>query len=135
MIFDHIGVFVASLPEGRRHLEAFLGVQQWTLPVEDPLQKVVVQFGTDGSGMRYEIVAPWGVGDPVTPVLKTGRNILNHVAYRVVNLEQALSAMRAAGGMPLGEPKPATAFDGRRIVFILTPLRLIVELIEDRGCM
>ncbi len=130
MVFDHIGIFVRSLEDGRRHLESFLGIRNWTPAVEDPLQKVVVQFGCDSSNVCYEIVAPFGEGDPVSPVLKTGRNILNHVAYQVDGIEGALQSFRVAGGMPLGEPKPAAAFGGRRIAFVLTPLAMIVELIE-----
>jgi len=132
MIFDHIGIFVSALAEGRRHLDLLLGVKHWTEPVEDPQQKVVVQFGVDSSGIRYEIVAPCGNGNPVTQVLTSGRNILNHVAYRVADIDAALSEMRNSGSLPLGEAKPATAFNGNRIAFVLTPLRMIMELIEDR---
>jgi hypothetical protein len=32
--------------------------------------------------------------------------------------------------MPLGEPRPAVAFGGARVIFFLTPLRMIVELVE-----
>lgn len=131
MIFDHIGIFVPSLELGRRHLGDAMYVSEWTAPIEDPIQKVVVQFGLDRSDTRYELVAPFGAGDPVTPVLKSGRNILNHVAYRVHGLDSSLADLRSKGFLPLGEPKPALAFDGRRIVFLLTPLRMMIELIED----
>lgn len=33
----------------------------------------------------------------------------------------------------LVKPKPALAFDGARVIFFLTPLRLIFELIEDNN--
>jgi hypothetical protein len=32
--------------------------------------------------------------------------------------------------MPVGKPVPAAAFDGRRIVFLLTPQRDLIELVE-----
>lgn len=70
-------------------------------------------------------------GDPVTPVLRSGRNILNHVAYRCTDLDQTVQKLRLAGCLPLGEAKPAAAFAGRRIIFVLTPCRVIFELIED----
>ncbi|WP_126444185.1 VOC family protein [Sulfuricystis multivorans] len=130
MIFDHIGIFVSSLEEGRRQLWP-LGIRDWTEAVEDRLQKVTVAFGYDDRGLCYEIIAPLGEGGPVTPVLRSGRNILNHVAYRVADLDQTVQDLRSAGSMPLGEAKPAAAFAGRRIVFVLTPLRMILELIED----
>jgi hypothetical protein len=32
--------------------------------------------------------------------------------------------------MPVSRPVPAAAFDGRRIVFLLTPQRDLIELVE-----
>ncbi|MBV1776292.1 VOC family protein [Burkholderiaceae bacterium DAT-1] len=130
MKFDHIGVFVTSLELGRTHLAAILDIHEWTDPIDDPIQKVSVQFGLDSSGIRFELVAPNGEGNPVTPVLGSGKNILNHVAYTVPDLDKKLAELRAARCMPLGPAQPATAFDGRRIAFVLTPLRMIIELIE-----
>ena len=80
MIFDHIGIFVDDLARGRRILSTLLPVTAFTDPVDDPGLRVRVQFGTDASGVRYELVAPFGDGDPVSGVLKSGKNVLNHVA-------------------------------------------------------
>jgi methylmalonyl-CoA/ethylmalonyl-CoA epimerase len=133
MRFDHIGVFVPSLEEGRRHLEGLLGVTRWTEPVDDPGLRVFVQFGLDDSGVRYELVAPNGEKNPVSGALARGANLLNHVAYRVEDLESAMARLRAGGAMPLGPPRPARAFDGASVVFYLTPLRFVVELIGPKG--
>jgi methylmalonyl-CoA/ethylmalonyl-CoA epimerase len=99
-------------------------------PIEDPGLKVRIQFATDTSGVRYELVAPFGEGDPVSGVLTSGQAILNHVAYRVADLDAALARLRAEGALPLGPPSPAVAFGGRRVVFLLTRLRFILELVE-----
>lgn len=131
MIFDHLGVVVASLEAGRSHLEQLLGVQDWSASVEDPLQRVLVQFGWDASGVCYELIAPAGEEGPLREALRTGKNILNHVAYRVPDLEAAMDRARSLGSMPLGPPRPAVAFQGRRVVFLLTRLRMILELIEE----
>jgi hypothetical protein len=32
--------------------------------------------------------------------------------------------------MPISKPVPAAAFDGRRIVFLLTPQRDLIEFVE-----
>lgn len=133
MRFDHIGIFVADLDDGRRWLAALLPVREWTGVYEDPGLKVRVQFGLDASGVRYELVAPFGPGNPVDTVLKTGKGILNHVAYRVPDLEAAAQRLRAEGSVPLGPPAPAVAFGGRRVVFFFTPLRFVIELIESPG--
>lgn len=131
MIFDHIGLFVRSLELGREKLAATLPIARWTDPVDDALLKVRVQFGADPAGIRYELVAPFGEGNPVDAVLASGKNILNHVAYRVDSMAAAMATLRDKGSMPLGKPQPAQAFGGKPVVFMLTPLRFILELIGE----
>ncbi|NQV82479.1 MAG: VOC family protein [Rhodospirillales bacterium] len=130
MIFDHIGLFVADLREGRQHLSALIPIVDFTEPADDPKLKVRVQFGTDSSGIRYELVAPFGDGNPVSAVLDAGKNILNHVAYTASDLNGEIDRLRDVGAIPLGPPAPAVAFAGARVIFLLTPLGFIIELIE-----
>jgi methylmalonyl-CoA/ethylmalonyl-CoA epimerase len=133
MIFDHIGLFVRDIETGRRQLAALLPIARWTDVVHDSLMNVRVQFGIDGSGIRYELVAPLGEPNPVARVLEDGKNILNHVAYRCADFESACAALRREGAVPLGRPQPAVAFGGARVAFYLTSLRFIIELVEERG--
>jgi methylmalonyl-CoA/ethylmalonyl-CoA epimerase len=133
MIFDHVGLFVRDLAEGRRHLGNLLPIRSWTEAVEDPVIKVRVCFGVDAGGVRYELVAPFGDPNPVSQSLDAGKNLLNHVAYRTREFAAATERLRGAGAMPLGRPLPAAAFGGARVVFYLTPLRFVIELIEDRS--
>ncbi len=130
MIFDHIGLFVRDLESGRRKLGEVLPIAGFDPPVDDAGLKVRIQFAADTSGVRYELVAPFGEGDPVSGVLDSGKAILNHVAYRTADLGAEVERLRAARALPLGPPAPAVAFGGRRIIFLLTPLGFILELIE-----
>lgn len=131
MEFDHLGVFVKTLEQGRAVLESIVPIAAASDPVHDPLLRVSVQFLRDTSGIRYEIVAPNGQGNPVDAVLSEQRNTLNHVAYRAKDFDAQVARLREARCMPLGEPRPAAAFGGARVMFFLTPLRMIVELIES----
>ena len=131
MIFDHIGLFVRDLDAGRAKLASLLPIEKSSDPVDDPGLRVRIQFCTDASGIRYELVAPLGDESPVDGVLRSGNNVLNHVAYRVADLDAECLRLREERCMPLGPPAPAVAFGGRRVVFFLTPLRFILELIED----
>ena len=132
MIFDHIGLFVRDIEAGRRQLGALLPIAHWTEVVDDPLMNVRIQFGLDRSGIRYELVAPLGEPNPVARALDEGKNILNHVAYRCADCESACASLRREHAVPLGRPQPAAAFDGALVAFYLTPLRFIIELVEDR---
>ena len=131
MLFDHIGLFVADIAEGDARLSALLPIVERSPIHDDPVIQVRVQFLTDSSGIVYELVAPFGEKNPVATVLRTRKNVLNHVAYRVADLDAALERQLAEGGFAIGDPKPAVAFGGRRVVFIYTAMDFIIELIED----
>lgn len=128
--FDHLGVVVPSLAEGRAHLSAALQIAHWSCEFADPLNGVFVQFGRDPVAMCYELVAPLGNDSPVALALRKGQGILNHVAYRVAALEPHVNRLRDLRFRALGTPRPAVAYDGRNIQFLMSPLNFIVELIE-----
>src|SRR5215469_3122137 len=133
MVFDHIGIFVSDIAAGQKIMSAMLPVSDWSSTYDDPGLRVSVCFGRDDSGIRYELVAPLGDDNPVSGVLKAGKNVLNHVAYRVRDIERAEELLRAQGALPMGSPKPAVAFGGARVMFLLTPLTFIIELIESEA--
>jgi methylmalonyl-CoA/ethylmalonyl-CoA epimerase len=131
--FDHIGVVVKSLEKGRRSLQQTLGINEWTAALEDPINGVHVTFGRDPCGVVYELLAPLDAHSPVQGALQARKNLLNHVAYLVPNLGEAAARMRTAGCAPTADPKPAIAYGNRMIQFFVTPLNIIVELIEAPG--
>lgn len=131
--FDHIGVVVKTLEKGRRSLQQTLGIREWTVELEDPVNGVHVTFGRDPCGVVYELLAPLDAQSPVQGALQARKNLLNHVAYLVPNLGEAAALMRAAGCAPTAEPKRAVAYGNRMIQFFVTPLNVIVELIEAPG--
>ena len=132
MKFDHIGVFVSTIDLGRKYLESILHITNWTDAIEDPKQKVIVQFGFDKSGIRYEIIAPCGEGNPVQTLLLQSKNILNHVAYNVENIDIEIKRLQRERCILISGPSPAIAFNNNKIAFLYTPLRFVVELIEDK---
>lgn len=120
-----------DLAQGRERLSAILPIDHYEDEIEDPGIRVRIQFGVDTSGIRYELVAPLGEdNNPVSGVVKSGKNVLNHVAYLVPDLDAAMEKMLAQDAVPLGQPMPAVAFNNCRVVFFYTSLRFIVELIE-----
>jgi len=55
----------------------------------------------------------------------------NHIAYKTTQFDEEVLKFREIGCVPLGKAQPALAFNGSRVIFFLTPLRLIFELIEE----
>src|SRR5215813_76331 len=110
MRFDHIGITTTSLEAGRVLLEAAVGVQAWTVPFEDTVNDVWVQFGHDISGLCYELVAPLSDHSPITRVLARKVNTLNHIAYLVDDLAAQAERLAAAGFVEVAEARPAIAY-------------------------
>ena len=130
MNFHHLGIFVPNLEQGRFFLQNMIGVDDFSDKIIDENIDVQIIFGSDSAGVRYELVAPLSKESPVTSVLNSGKNILNHIAYTTSDLDRELSRFRASGCMIISPPTPAKAFQDRRVSFLLTPLNLIIELIE-----
>jgi methylmalonyl-CoA/ethylmalonyl-CoA epimerase len=131
--FDHIGLVVSDMAEGREFLEAMFGLDRWTDIFEDPGIGVYVQFGRTEEGPCYELIAPFGDSSPVATALKRGINILNHVAYLTADLDRDAKRLEERGSMMAGPAKPAVAYGGARVQFWITPQRFMVELIEAAG--
>jgi methylmalonyl-CoA/ethylmalonyl-CoA epimerase len=130
---DHLGLIVPELEAGRLFLQA-LGVSRWTRVIEDPVLRVFVQFGSaPGGGLNYELVAPLGEDSPIINALRTGKHILNHLAYLTPDLHASGERLREAGCHPAGEAKPAVAYGGSLVQFWMSPLRFVIELIEKPG--
>jgi len=128
--FDHVGIVVPTLDEGRTRFASLLAPLQWTRSFDDAILGVSVVFARDPAGVVYELIAPFGATSPVAKVLKSRVNLLNQLAYRTRSLDESVAQLRSAGGVPVGRAAPAVAFGGARVQFLMTPLGFIVELIE-----
>ena len=130
MRFHHVGYAVANI---QAYLDEFLNPLfrplRVSVPVADPIQQVRVCFAEMPGGTVIELVEPLGPDSPVNEIIGSRRGGLYHLCYEVDDLDATISQFRAKRYMPLGKPVPAAAFDGRRIVFLLTPQRDLIELL------
>ena len=131
MKFDHIGVFVTTLSYGSEEIKTMFNVLSESEVFNDKQMSVSVQFLYDPDDICYEIVAPYGDKSPVDNVISSKKNILNHVAYKVKNFDEKISEYINLRCIPLGKPINAVAFNNARVIFVLSPLGFIIELIED----
>lgn len=128
--FDHIGIVVPNLSEGRRLIEGTLPVVESSRPFDDPGLGVSVQFYRDRSGVVFELIAPLGDASPIRNTL-TQVHRLNQLAYRCRSLEEAARTLRSNRVIPLGAPAPALAFDNALVQFFWSPLGHVIELIQS----
>jgi len=127
----HIGFVVASIADAAPgFVESLQGAWDGRI-FHDPNQVVRVTFLRiqNGETPLLELVEPAGEASPVIPFLKKGGG-LHHVCYEVASLEDQLAFSRAKGGIITRSPMPAVAFGGRRIAWVYTKNKLLVEYLE-----
>ncbi len=134
MRFHHIGYAVRSIDDYLRDfLDPLFSPESVSAPVEDPLQGVRVCFARMQGGALVELVEPLAEGSPIDRFLGSQRGGLYHLCYEVDDIDAEMARFRDKACLPLGRPVPAAAFGGRRIVFLLTPQRDLIELLEAPG--
>jgi len=131
MTIDHVGIVVGSLERAAAYYSSAFGLRLVRERIVDPLQDVELQFLEDDGGTRLELIHPLSENSPVARALKQGGG-LNHICYRVEDLESSIQAMVANGANVVREPLPAVAFDGRRVTFLYTRERELIEFVEAR---
>lgn len=125
----HVGCVVPCLEEGIARWRLALAATGVDGPYEDPLQKVKVVFlEFEGGGTRIELVEPVGADSPVARFLEKGGG-LHHTCFEVDDLEAHLARMKPHA-MRIRAPLPAVAFGGRRVAWMMTRDRLLVEYLE-----
>jgi methylmalonyl-CoA/ethylmalonyl-CoA epimerase len=130
MQFHHIGIFVQDISAANNYIKKTFPIIYESQVYEDFGIGVYVQFLSEASGIRYEIVAPLNEKNPVSGLLKQKKNLLNHVAYKVNEIDATINTMRISGNVLITPPQPAVAFNGSRVAFLYSPLGFIIELID-----
>jgi methylmalonyl-CoA/ethylmalonyl-CoA epimerase len=129
--FHHVGFVVASI---EKSVKGFLESteSEWDgVVTHDPNQGVQVTFlrSNEAANPLIELVEPAGENSPVIPFLKKGGG-LHHLCYEVDSLEKQLELIRSKGGLITRQPLPAVAFGGRRIAWVYTKNKLLIEYLE-----
>jgi methylmalonyl-CoA/ethylmalonyl-CoA epimerase len=130
-VLHHLGFVVASISAVADEFAASMSARWNGQVVHDPLQRVRVAFFSpaDARNPVFELVEPASDVSPVSNFLKKGCG-LHHVCYEIDDLESVLAEARSAGLAIVANPTPAVAFGGRRIAWVCSKSRLLVELLE-----
>jgi methylmalonyl-CoA/ethylmalonyl-CoA epimerase len=128
----HIGYVTTAIALSVETYASRFGYERVTDVIHDALQTALVQFlQLPGEQNYLEFVAPDGPKSRLLGVLRRGDG-LNHLCYSAGNLEGAIGHLEATGLKLFSDPKPAVAFAGRRICWLLGPDQLPIELVERR---
>ncbi len=127
----HAGFVVASISAVAEAMAAQLGMSWDGQIIHDPLQKVRVAFlrSPIAGESQLELVEPADPASPVNRFLEKGGG-LQHLCYEIDDLDAELARLHALGATIIRRPRPAVAFGGRRIAWVLTRQRLLLEYLE-----
>jgi len=127
----HLGFVVSSISAAAEDFAASISARCDGEIIHDPIQRVRVAFFSpvDTRNPVFELVEPASEGSPVSNFLKKGGG-LHHVCYEIDDLESGLREARGVGLVIVADPAPAVAFGGRRIAWVCSKRRLLVEFLE-----
>jgi methylmalonyl-CoA/ethylmalonyl-CoA epimerase len=129
----HVGFVVASIAAIAPGFAQSIAAQWDGNVIHDPLQVVRVTFlrSNCDADPLFELIEPAGETSPVNEFLKRGGG-LHHVCYEVDALDAQLALSRSQGGLVVQKPLPAVAFGGRRIAWVYTKHKILLEYLERR---
>ena len=126
---DHIGIAVKDLAATRDFYEKVLGL---TVTEEEVVedQKVKVAFIPTGDS-EVELLESTTPDGPIAKYIEKNGEGIQHIAFRVDNLEEKLAQLKAAG-VRLIDEKPRRGAGGARIAFLhpKATFGTLVELCE-----
>jgi methylmalonyl-CoA/ethylmalonyl-CoA epimerase len=127
----HVGFVVASITQAGREFARSLAAEWNGDIIHDPLQQARVSFMQCGADANpaIELVEPDSEKSPLNKFLAKGGG-LHHICYEVDLLETQLESCRLNGSLIVKQPLPAVAFQGRRIAWVYTKQKLLVEYLE-----
>ena len=128
---DHIGIAVSNLDEAIKLYTEVMGLElHGTEVVEE--QKVKVAFLPVGD-TEVELLESTSPDGPIAKFIEAKGQGIQHVAFRVDNIEAALEEMKAKG-MRLIDEKPRYGAGGARIAFLhpKSTSGVLIELCERK---
>jgi len=127
----HVGYVVTSIAESLDRWKRAVLPVSISAAFEDAIQRARVIFldlPPDGA-VKLELVEPLGPDSPVASFDQKGGG-LHHLCFEVDDIEQQIDKMKLLKGMLIRQPQPAVAFGGRRIAWMRSCDKLLVEYLE-----
>lgn len=126
---DHVGIAVRDLAAAVKFYEEVLGLKAVNTEVVDE-QKVKVAFLPTGDS-EVELLESTSPDGPIARFIEKNGEGIQHIAYRVRNLEEKLAELKEKG-IRLIDEKPRYGAGGAKIAFLhpKSTFGTLVELCE-----
>jgi len=131
MRLHHVGYVVGSIQTMADRFAESIGAIWDGKVILDPLQGAKVTFIANRAHTLplVELVQPEGEDSPLSNFMKRGGG-LHHLCYEIRDLDRQLESSRSIGRKIVRPPLPAVAFQDRRIAWVFTKDRLLIEFLE-----
>jgi len=131
MKLHHIAYVCENVEAKARALAATCGCAPVGKIVEDAAQQVRILFLQTQSDVGIELLEPLGPASPILGRLRAGGGLF-HLCFEVDDLDRHLEKICGEGNARLAKaPTPAPAFQGRRVAFVITAERDLIEFVES----
>ncbi|MDX9816329.1 MAG: methylmalonyl-CoA epimerase [Smithellaceae bacterium] len=126
---DHIGIAVKSIDEAKNLYSGLFGLKhEGSETVAE--QKVTTAFFPVGD-TEVELLEPTSLDGPIAKYIEKNGEGIQHIAFRVENIEEALAELKTKG-IQLIDEKPRRGAGGAKIAFLhpKSTFGVLVELCE-----
>lgn len=129
MKIDHIGYAVKRIDRAQSAFEKLGFVFEPV--IDDTDRNVKLAFGVK-DGYRIELVAPLDKKSesPVDQYLSNAVGTPYHICYESEDLDKEVEKLKIQGYKVVIEPRPAVAFGGRMVVFLMNLGLGLMEIVE-----
>ena len=129
MTIDHIGYAVKKIDAAIRSFED-LGYQFEPI-ISDTDRNIKIAFG-EKDGYRIELVTPLDktMPSPVDIYLSKIGPTPYHICYQSEDLESDIEQLRKLKYIVINEPKPAIAFNNKRVAFLMCIGFGLIEIVD-----
>ena len=129
---DHIGIVVKDIKQASQDYQQFHLLKQKTEIIHEPAHNVEVMFFETGHGSMpmIELIMPLSDSSKVSGFLKNTGGGIHHLAYEVFEINKAIEHYKSLGSIILGEIVPGAGHSNLPTVWIYTPDKSLIELIE-----
>ena len=129
MEIDHIGYAVKRIDRAIKSFQSLGYV--FGAVIDDTDRNVKLAFG-EKDGYKIELVSTLDkmLISPVDRYISNTAGTPYHICYASETFDEDIERLKQQGYKVIIEPKPAIAFDGRRVVFLLNVGFGLMEIVE-----
>ncbi len=125
----HIGYLVKKMDKAFQNFEN-LGYQIFQDTVYDDIRKVHICF-LQKDGYLVELISPAAEDSVVSGLMKKYKNSPYHICYETNAFEQDYQMLLESGFTAIDTPTPAPALQNRDVVFLISPVIGMIELLRQ----